>query len=134
MIDSLRYGIPLGMVSFGAILLQFVYLTDLSSLWRWILVAVVGSFLIIYPLKARNEAFFPFRFAFLSAFNSLVLATLVNGLLMLVFKEMFLEGIPEGVPDVKWVLSLIFMESMGFLFIAIISAAVLSLVLRKKQA
>lgn len=131
-IDSLRYGIPLGLVSFCAILLQYVYLSELSSLWRWIGVAAVGSFLIIYSLKAKNKAFFPFRFAFLSAFNALVLTTLVTGLLMFVFKESFLQGIPEGVPVVKWVLSLIFMECMGFLFIAIITSAVLSLILRKK--
>ncbi|MEQ9188695.1 MAG: hypothetical protein RLP15_13250 [Cryomorphaceae bacterium] len=131
-IDSLKYGIPLAMVSFGAIWLQSEYFASYSALWRWTLISGLGCFLIVSSLKHQNRAFFPFRFGFLSAFNALVLATLVTGLLIFVFKDALFLQRPDGVSMTHWALSWIFLESMGFLFVSILLAAYFSWILRIK--
>lgn len=133
MIDSFRYGVPLALVAFLLLMAQATEWLPINPMLRWFLVAVVGGATVLWSIKRRNVAYFPFRFAFLSLFNISIIAAFVQGALMWIFKGDLQGEVPPEISPSKWMLSIIFFETMGFLFLFMICAALLSLLFTFKK-
>ena len=131
MIDSLRYGVPFGLFAFLTLWLYSAMQFEFSHFIRWFVVCATGTGLVTFSLRRRNQAFFPFRFGFLGAFNALIAATLVQGILIFVFIEEVAGNSPSEIEPLKWTMYHIFIEGMGFVFVGLITTAVWSLILKK---
>lgn len=131
MIDSLRYGIPYGLAAFAILWAYAAMDSEFSHFVRWTLISLLSMGIMTFSLRRRNQAFFPFRYGFLANFNALIAATLVQGLLMIVFMEEIAGETPSEVSPLKWGLYHVFIESMGFVFFGLIANALWSLILRR---
>ena len=131
--DSLRYGLPFGLAVFFALIVQETWFAHAPTVLRWLVLPLVAHALTLNSLRKRNKAYFPFRYAFLSVFNVTIVATMIVGLLMIVFKQPFVTTLPEEVSETKYLLSVIYFEGMGFVFFSILSGTLLSLIIRNKQ-
>lgn len=131
--DSLKYGLPIGIISFLLLYVNLWWLADLSFLIRWIVEAMIGLGLVLYSVKLANRAYFPFSFAFFSGFNVLFVAIAIKAVLILIFRNWILTEIPSGIPESKWLAYSIFRESMGHFVIGLVSLAGLSWFFMKKS-
>lgn len=111
-----------------------MWLAEFHPLWRWGLVCSVGGGLILNAERMRNQAYFPFKFAFLSLFNALVVSVFVVGLLMLIFGDLLMDKTPDGISAMKWRLSHVFIEGMNYVFVGNIVNFILSLLLKKHRS
>ncbi|MEX2597552.1 MAG: hypothetical protein WEC59_11540 [Salibacteraceae bacterium] len=133
MADSFKYGVPAGLFAFAIFLLQFLFLPNLDVLWRWFGVSIIVLAFILFNTKMRNKAFFPFRFAFLSGFNSIFVMVVVQALLILLFSAQVLPSAPDPKLELKWKFYQVFTESLGFMFAALIVNTVLAFTFKKKS-
>jgi hypothetical protein len=134
MIDSLKYGIPYGMVAF-AWLLIFRWLDwEAYYLFRWLSLHGLALAAVFYSIKQANRAYFPFRFGVLSAFNVVFASTFTIGLTMFVVREPFVQGLPEGMELTKWILFQFFLEGLGHMMSGLLVSFVYAYLFRIKSS
>jgi len=116
--DSLKYGIPAGLASF--MMLYFLRDADATiQVLRWLGVSVALVTIGLYFIRRRNRAYFPFGFAFLSAFNLSIVMILIQAILMVILQDFIIPSPVGAEMNTKWVFYNVFMESMGFLAICL---------------
>ena len=67
--DSLKYGIPAGLLAFAMLFFMSGLEGTIWQLVRWFVASVLGIGIGLYFIRSRNRVYFPLGFAFLSAFN-----------------------------------------------------------------
>lgn len=130
--DSLKYGIPAGILAYG---LFWIFPDPFAKAWvRWLIVALTTLPTALWFIRAKNRAHFPFSFAFLSAFNLSIAVVLVQGLLLTFLGADWLPAKPTAeTDDFKWILFIVFQESIGFFFVLLLFTLMLSAIFMRKK-
>lgn len=129
--DSLKYGLPGGLLSFGLLLMTGN--EGLDAWIRWNLTAMVVLPISLFFIRKKNVAYFPFSFAFLSGFNVSILMILLHAALLLLFGGDLLPAPPSEDIATKWLFFQVFQESIGFLFIAMVVLLFTSLIFMRRK-
>lgn len=130
--DSLKYGIPGGMLAYG---LFWLFPDPVSHAWlRWLVVALVVLPSALWFIRVKNRAHFPFSFAFLSAFNLSIAILLIQALLLTFASGDWwpIASVIE-IDSFKWTLYMVFQESIGFFFVLLLFTLGLSAIFMRKK-
>jgi hypothetical protein len=129
--DSLKYGLPGGLLSFGLLLIMGN--ESVPSWTRWLMCAALLLPISMYFIRKKNRAYFPFSFAFLSGFNLSIVMVLVHVGLLAAFGEEFFPPAPDASVETKWLFFQAFQEGIGFLFIAMVILLLTSLIFMRRK-
>lgn len=127
--DSIKYGPVL-----GAALFILKWIENVSELYAFDLafkIIVIASLLFFFlsEIKKRNQHFFPFKVAWLSGFNILVLGSLIHAALMVILRDL-VNG--EAV-ELKVGLYIAFIEFIVVEFLGTILSLIIGLIMKKKE-
>jgi len=131
--DSLKYGLPAGIISALLLYINVSIFNQFPLELRWAFDSIYSQLIVLYFLKKSNGVYFPYSFAFFSGFNTLFIIIFVKALLMIVFSDKVIAVSADGFNSSKLIAYNIFRESIGHFVVGLLIVALLSWIMKKKK-
>lgn len=126
--DSIKYGPMLGIFLFLGKMVLFSFSLEAWDVLRSILVNAGGLSISLSYISKRNQLYFPYKVAWLSGFNIVVIASIVSAFLVFVFNPVLFDQKLNTMQALYYA----FVEFITSEFIGVIVVTVMSFVFRKK--
>lgn len=127
--DSIKYGPILAAALFAAKWITNAFELYSIDLVLKALILVGMVFFFLFEIKKSNQAYFPFKVAWLSAFNIMVLASIIYAALIVVLKDL----VAGEAIDLKVAFYFAFIEFLIVEFFGIIASLIVAFLMRKKD-